>query len=159
MERGPISHPICRAAPAESVVRAHLHVVKAGQVTAAVDRVYGAPAPTTALAQRFAALEDDETLLVGLKHDGTVLGQGWPVYDEKVSLEGLPPITEGEAASLMLSDHCSADVGKLTTTGEHPYEARPSSHGCACNMHASAPDAALVVLTALITWRVLRRRR
>ncbi|HEY8076360.1 MAG TPA: hypothetical protein VIF62_19680 [Labilithrix sp.] len=157
----PFRHVFCQGAPAASVVRAHLHVVKAGQVSVDVDRVYGAHAPTTELATRFAKIEDDDTLLVGLAPSGAVVGRGWGAHDDKVEIDGLPTMSEGEAATLLMSPSCASDLAALGEKGQHPQEARASStHGCACNMHASSFDAgsaALVVATSIVAARLLRR--
>jgi hypothetical protein len=153
--RTPSKAAFCEGAPAPTVVRAKLRVERAGHVRVDIDRVYGPPAPTSAIAQRFADLEDDETLLVSLAPSGAVVGSGWPVFEDKVSLQGsIPDMSEGEAAALLMSPQCRESLTALRDQGTHPAAASPSysSHGCACEVHA-APDAgtaALVVATSIV---------
>jgi hypothetical protein len=153
----------CHDAPAPTVVRAHLRVgKKSGEVAVDVDEVFGPAAPTTRIAQRFATIEDDETLLVSLANDGTVLGSGWPVYKENVSLEfGIPDMHESEAASLLMSAKCEGELRALRDRGVHPARLEPTSRrGCASCNEASAPlDAtALVSVLAIATFAAIIRR-
>ncbi len=156
----------CRDAPAPTVVRAHLRVGRrVGDVTVDVDEVYGPPAPTSHIAARFASLEDDETLLVSLASDGRVIGSGWPVYKETVSLElGIPDMHEAEAASLLMSPSCSDGLRALRDRGIHPARVEPAStRGCAsCAASSSAPlDAAgaAILVAAVVVLRMSARRR
>jgi MYXO-CTERM domain-containing protein len=153
----------CRDAPAPTVVRAHLRVGgKVGQVAVDVDEIYGAAAPTERIAQRFATIEDDETLLVSLAKDGTVIGSGWPVYKEKVSLEfGIPDMHETEAASLLMSPQCGDELRALRDKGVHPARIEPTSHrGCASCAVTDAPiDAGGLVLVVALALAVVRLKR
>lgn len=149
----------CSGAPAAAVVRAHLHVgQKRGEIAVDVDEVYGSPAPTERIAARFASLQDDETLLVSLARDGTVVGTGWPVYKENVSLEaGIPDMHEAEAAAMLLSTKCEGDLRALRDQNVHPARISPTSrHGCGCSVAGAPLDG--VVLVAVAALVILRAR-
>jgi hypothetical protein len=155
----------CGGAPAPTVVRAHLIVGDKGNVSVDVEQLYGAPAPTTKIADRFATLTDGETLLVSLANDGSVIGAAWPVFRNTVSLEhGIPDMTEAEAVSLLMSRKCTTDLRALHHSGVRPpLEPTLAQRGCnRCNTSpGTALDAggtAIVLAAAVVTAAILRRR-
>ena len=155
----------CGGAPAATVVRAHVRVADKGQVSVDVEQLYGAPAPTTKIASRFASMTEGETLLVSLTNDGSVIGAAWPVFHETVSLEhGIPDMSEGEAVSLLMSRSCTTDLRALHHHGVRPPLSPLIAHsGCSrCNTSPAGPlDAGgtvLVLAAVLVTGAILRRR-
>ncbi len=153
----------CDAAPAPAVIRVRVSVGdKVGSASVDVEQRYGAEVPTSQLQPRFATLTEGETLLVSVAKDGAVLGTAWPVFRNVVSLEnGIPDMSEAEAAALLLSPSCKEGLRTLKSNGVHPVPA--SSGGCA-HCHTSpaglfdAGGAALVLAAALATASILRRR-
>ena len=153
----------CDAAPAPAVVRVRVTVGdKLGSASVNVEQRYGAEVPTSQLQPRFAKMTEDETLLVSVAKDGTVVGTAWPVFRDVVSLEnGTPDMSEGEAAALLLSPTCQQGLRSLRSSGVHPVAARAG--GCA-HWHTSpaaqlhAGGAGLVLVASLVTAAVLRRR-
>lgn len=157
----------CGGAPAPTVVRAHLLALDKGGVNVDVEKLYGAPAPTTKIAERFAALTDGETLLVSLANDGSVIGAAWPVFRNTVSLEhGIPDMTEVEAVSLLMSPKCTADLRALHHSGVRPpVQPALAQSGCSRCTTAAGPSpwldagsTALVLGAVLVTATLLRRR-
>lgn len=152
----------CDTAPAPAVVRVRVSVgEKVGSATVAVEQHYGAAVPTSQLQPHFANLTEGETLLVSVAKDGAVLGTAWPVFRNVVSLEnGIPDMSEVEAASLLLSPSCQEGLRTLRSNGVHPTGA--STGGCAhCHASPAAPldtgGAALVLTAALAMVTVFRR--
>jgi hypothetical protein len=153
----------CDAAPAPAVVRVRVSVGdKVGGASVDVEQRYGAAVPTSQLQPRFANLTEGETLLVSVGKDGEVLGTAWPVFRNVVSLEnGIPDMSEAEAASLLLSPSCREGLRTLRSNGLHPAPA--STGGCAhCHTSPAAPldagGATILLTAALVTATILRRR-
>lgn len=160
----------CKGAPAPSVVRVHVHAGQDPSHFIEVERVYGARAPTAPMQARFASLPEDETLLVSLARDGTVLGTAWPVFRDNVSLElGIPDMKEAEAAALLGSPQCAEGLRALRDRGVRPAAVEghaPEGHGCAhCSTSSAASaqldagSALLAALTTVALARIVRRDR
>lgn len=153
----------CDNAPAPAVVLVRVSVGdKVGTASVAVEQRYGAAVPTSQLQPHFANLTEGETLLVSVAKDGAVLGTAWPVFRNVVSLEnGIPDMSEAEAASLLLSPTCQEGLRTLRSNGVYPAPA--GAGGCA-HCHTSpqatfdAGGAALALAAALAMATVLRRR-
>jgi hypothetical protein len=158
----------CKGAPAPSIMRVHVHAGSDPAHLVEVERVWGDRAPLTHMTERFASTPEDETLLVSLARDGTVLGTAWPVFRENVSLEfGIPDMKESEAAALLGSPNCTADLRALRDRGVRPAGAEghaPEGRGCAhCATHGGsgfdAASAVLVAVTTVAVATIARRRR
>ena len=155
----------CTGAPAPTVVRAHIDVGDKGGVRVDAEQIYGAAAPTTQIAERFASLQESETLLVSLAADGKVIGAAWPVFRGNVSLEhGIPDMTEAEAVSLLMSPKCTADLRALHQNGVRP-PLQPAVTQSGCGRCHASPSASfdgggtlLVLAVAFVTATILRRR-